>query len=90
MRDRPFIQANEPPRPFSDVVAERRISDPAFRQREQVVARIQEIEGEAAGADHAGERKSLQCEAEALRLELDEGCIGHGKPLRANDQEVTQ
>lgn len=67
MRDRPFINAAEPPRPFSDVAAERRLGD----RRELVVTEIQRLEGEAAEATDPADAKRLQCAAEDLRCQLD-------------------
>jgi hypothetical protein len=71
-RARPFISANETPRPYRDVVAERNREDPHFRARERVLADVARLEGEAADARDPGEAKRLQCEAEALRCALAE------------------
>jgi hypothetical protein len=72
LRDRPYVCANEPARPYSDVIAERRATDPAAQRRELVLMRIAELEGEAAEAADPAVRKNLQCEAEGLRAALDE------------------
>lgn len=72
MRDRPFIQAGEQPRLFSDLVAERQQSDPLYRRRRETMAAIAELEGRAAEAEDPATRKQLQCEAEALRCQLTE------------------
>lgn len=68
MRDRPFIMANEAPRSYGDVIAERMMDDP----RRRVFREIDELEGRAAAAADPIERKRLQCEAEALRCALAE------------------
>ena len=68
MRTRPFISANESPRPYSETVAERRITDP----REVVLGQIRLLESEAQAADDPAERDRLQCEAEGLRCALHE------------------
>ena len=67
MRDRPYIQSGDPPRPYSDIRAERRITDPAA----VVMGQIALLEAEAAAAPTNAERARLQCEAEALRCALD-------------------
>ena len=67
MRDRPYIQAGDPPRPYSDIRAEHRVTDPAAIVRGQIAL----LEAEAAAASTNAERVRLQCEAEALRCALD-------------------
>ena len=68
MRDRPYIQAGDPPRPYSDIRAERRITDPAAVVRGQIAL----LEAEAAACtDSPTERTRLQCEAEELRCRLE-------------------
>jgi len=67
VRDRPYIQAGDPPRPYSDIRAERRVTDPAAVVRGQIAL----LEAEAAAASTDAERTRLQCEAEALRCALD-------------------
>lgn len=70
MRLRSFISASEAPRPFSEVLAERSAADP----RKRVLEDIADLEGRAREAAKAGdqvEAKRLQCEAEALRCDLD-------------------
>jgi len=67
VRDRPYIQAGDPPRPYSDIRAERRVTDPAAVVRGQIAL----LEAEAAAAPTNAERVRLQCEAEALRCALD-------------------
>jgi hypothetical protein len=69
-RTRPFLQANEPPRPFGEVLGERRRMDPEARERDRVMAKIAELEGCAADAVDAAERKRLFCEAEGWRSAL--------------------
>lgn len=68
MRDRPFVAANEPPRPFSEVLAERALGDP----RRHALDEIARIEGLALEASDPAERKRLQCDAEDLRAALHE------------------
>lgn len=66
MRDRPFLQAGESPRPYSELLAERRGNDP----RSRILDEIARLESAAAGAETETERKALQCEAEDLRCAL--------------------
>jgi hypothetical protein len=66
MRDRPFIQANESPRPYSELRGERQAFDPT----EAVMRQIVELEAGAREADDPGQAKRLQCEAEDLRCSL--------------------
>lgn len=61
MRDRPFIQANEPSRPYSEVRSEREDTDPKLRRRRDAIDRIAMLESEG-----------RQLEAEALRCDLEE------------------
>lgn len=70
MRDRPFISANEPPRPYGDVLAERRQMDPAYQRKKATLAEIGRLEAEAADQQDPAERKRIQCEAEGLRCLL--------------------
>lgn len=70
MRNRPFLQANESPRPYSEIRAEREANDPDARQRASVMAHIAMLEAEAKGCSIEVERRLLQCEAEALRCAL--------------------
>lgn len=71
MRDRPFLPANEFPRPYSDLQAERLASDLTHRMRESLKANIRMLEAEAQCASTEAERQVRQCEAEALRCRLD-------------------
>jgi len=80
VRTRPFIQANEPPRPYSDILSERRITDP----REVVLGQIRLLEAEAQAVDDAKERARLQCEAEALR------CALHDASTNAQQDQATR
>jgi hypothetical protein len=66
-RDRPFIQAGDPHRPYSEILAERRITDPAAVVRGQIAL----LEAEATAHADPAERKRLQCEAEELRCQLE-------------------
>jgi hypothetical protein len=72
MRDRPFIAANEQPRPYSDVRAERDALSADSRRVETMREDIARLEGAAAEAVDPATRKRLQCEAEAVRITLDE------------------
>jgi hypothetical protein len=69
MRTRPFLNASEPARPYSELLAERMHDDP----KRNALAQIDDLEAEASEATDPAERKRLQCEAEALRCALDEG-----------------
>jgi len=66
MRSRPYLSASEPPRPYSEIVAERRRADPTHR----ILDDIAEMEAEAAAMTDPVERKRRQCEAEELRCQL--------------------
>lgn len=68
MRDRPFIQANESPRPYSEIRAER--SDIGLEHA--VLQRIAGLEVDAAAAEDPAEARRLQCEAEDFRCALHE------------------
>lgn len=68
MRLRPFIGADEAPRPFSEVLAERSVTDPARRVLEDVA----ELEAEAEASADPNERRQLQGRAEALRCAIAE------------------
>jgi hypothetical protein len=57
---------------FSDVLAERRATDPRDHLVERTRREIAALEGEAAGAADPAERARIQCDAEALRAALDE------------------
>lgn len=70
MRLRPFIPANEPPRPFSEVLAERRAMDPAARVADAAMDQVLELESQAADASDPATRKRLLCEAEDLRCAM--------------------
>lgn len=70
MRDRPFIPASEQPRPFSEVLAERRAMDPAVRFADAAMDQVLELESQAAEAADPATRKRLQCEAEDLRCAM--------------------
>lgn len=72
MRDRPFIAAGEQLRPYSEIRAER---DDFSVEKRRIDAKREEIarlEGEAVDAADPAARKRLQCEAEAVRITLDE------------------
>lgn len=69
MRVRPFLQAGESPRPFSEVLRDRRGDDERERWRRE----IERLEAAAAAAQAEGndtERQALQCQAEDLRCAL--------------------
>lgn len=68
MRDRPFIPASEPSRPYSEIRAERAQFDP----REAALRMIADIEAEAAELTDPAARILKQCEAEDIRRALDE------------------
>jgi hypothetical protein len=68
MRDRPFIAANEPPRPYSEIRRERS----GFDLVERVLAAVDGLEADAFEAENPAEAKRLQCEAEDLRCALEE------------------
>jgi hypothetical protein len=72
LRARPFIRADEPPRPFSEVLAERREQDPVARAIRAAMDKIAELEGAAAEEADAVKRKALLCHAEAIRCAIDE------------------
>ena len=67
-RDRPFIRANEQPRPYSELQSERSAFDPA----EAVLRQVADLEADAAEAADPALAKRLQCEAEDLRCSLHE------------------
>lgn len=66
MRVRPYPSGGEPPRLYSEVLAERRGTDPTPRILEEIEA----LEAEAAAVADPAERKRLQCEAEEMRCQL--------------------
>jgi hypothetical protein len=72
MRDRPFVSGSESPRLYSDIRAERELTDPRLRLKQQVLADVAALESEAAEATTIEERNRLQCKAEALRCALAE------------------
>lgn len=72
MRDRAFIAANEPPRPFSEIRAERNAGDLDRIAADRALKQIAALEGEAFDAADPATRKRLLCEAEALRCAIDE------------------
>jgi hypothetical protein len=72
MRDRPFTAAGEQPRLYSEVRAERNALSPDTRRLDAMRDEIARLEGEAADAVDPAGRKRLQCEAEAVRISLDE------------------
>ncbi len=79
MRDRPFISAGDPPRPFSEIRTERDGSDLHKLTVHRTLTQIALLEGQAFAVDQNNElivspeeRKRLLCEAEALRCCIDE------------------
>lgn len=70
MRDRPFIAAGEPPRPYSEIRTERELQDARAMQRRALIDRVARLEDEARHAGDPAQRKTLQLQAEEIRCRL--------------------
>jgi hypothetical protein len=76
MRDRPYLSASEPPRPYSDIVAERNAGDVEHLARQRTLREIAAIEAEAAGLTDPTARRLRQLDAEELRGALEDNRRG--------------
>lgn len=72
MRDRRYLNGGEAARPFSEIRAERQAGDVDELLRRRRLEEIARLESEAAELTDPAARVRKQCEAEALRIALDE------------------